>query len=34
MIAAESPQNRAYEGESFFFDAPVDESVALVRQLM
>ncbi|MBM3551860.1 MAG: glycosyltransferase family 61 protein [Alphaproteobacteria bacterium] len=34
MIAAESPQNRAYEGESFSFDAPVGEIVALARKLM
>ncbi|MGD9657549.1 MAG: DUF563 domain-containing protein [Methylocystis sp.] len=34
MIAAESSQNRAYEGESFSFDAPVDEIVALARKLM
>ncbi len=34
MIAAESPQNRAYEGESFSFDAPVREIVALARKLM
>jgi hypothetical protein len=34
MIAAESPQNRAYEGESFSFEAPVDDIVALARKLM
>lgn len=34
MIAAESPENRAYEGESFSFDAPVGEIIALARKLM
>ncbi len=34
MIAAESSKNRAYEGESFSFDAPVREIVALARKLM
>lgn len=34
MIAAASRQNRAYEGESFSFDAPADEIVALARRLM
>ncbi len=34
MIAAQSPENRAYEGESFSFDAPVGEIIALARKLM
>lgn len=34
MIAAASLRNRAYEGESFSFDAPVSEIVALARKLM
>jgi hypothetical protein len=33
-IAAQSPQNRAYEGESFSFDAPVGDIVALARKLI
>jgi len=33
-IDASSPENRAYEGESFAFEAPVEEIVALARSLM
>lgn len=34
MIEASSPENRAYEGETFSFVAPIGEIVALARTLM